>query len=266
MLLGNREIQNYFKVLIEGDNLSHAYLFYGPEGIGKKLFAKEILEKLTGSLNSPDLRIIDKKSDEIPIADIRELKNFIHLTPFGKYKVVIINDAHNLGRDASNALLKILEEPPGKSVLFLVTHLPKLLLPTIISRCQKIRFRPLREKEIIDYLITASKLGSETAASIAKFGNGSLGQALELAQNFYNFQKNISLLNKLAKADFLERFEAAKKISAEEDLKKIVNDWLVYSASLPRKKLSRELLYLNNLLSKPQFNQKLALENFLIRL
>lgn len=266
MLLGNKKIQNYFKTLIENDNLSHAYLFYGPQGIGKKLFTKEISEKLAGSLNSPDLRIIDKGSDEIPIADIRELKNFIYLTPFGEYKVIIINNAHNLGRDASNALLKVLEEPPGKLVLFLITHLPKLLLPTVTSRCQMIRFQPFREEEVISYLVSESKVKNEIAALIAKFANGSLGQALEIAQNFDNFQKNISLLDKLAKVDFFERFEIAKKISAEDDLKKIVNDWLIYSVSLPEKKLSRDLLHLNSILSKSQFNQRLALENFLVRL
>ena len=266
-MLGNKEIQNYFESLIEGDHLSHAYLFYGPEGVGKRLLAQKISEKLAGPSNTnPDLRIVDKGVDEITISEIRELKNFIHLTPFGKYKIVIINNAHNLGRDASNALLKILEEPPGRSNLFLITHLPKLLLPTVISRCQKIRFRPLKQNEIIDYLIQENKVKKEVAVSAAKFANGSLGQALELAENFDNFQKNINLLNRLVKSEFVERFEAAKKISAREDLKKIVNDWFIYSVSLPEKKLAHELLYLNNILSKSQFNQKLALDNFLVRI
>ena len=276
MLLGNQNIQNYFESLIEGDHLSHAYLFYGPEGVGKRLCAQKISEKLAGLFkNNPDLRVIDKGIDEITISEIRELKNFIHLTPFGKYKIVIINNAHNLGRDASNALLKILEEPPGRSVLFLISHLPKLLLPTVLSRCQLIRFKPLKESEILNYLISLSKASgypnerrvtSEVAEYSAKFANGSLGQALELAENFDNFQKNINLLNRLIKSEFVERFEAVKKISVKEDLKKIVNDWFIYSASLPEKKLARELLRLNNILSKSQFSQKLALDNFLVRL
>jgi len=265
MLLGNKEIQNYFKTLIENNNLSHAYLFYGPEGVGKKSFARSVSEKLTGSLSNQDLKIIDKEGDEISIVDIRELKNFIHLTPFGKCKTVIINNAHNLGRDASNALLKILEEPPGESVLFLISHLPKILLPTVLSRCQMVRFQPLKGKEIIDYLTGENKVKNETAVTIAKFANGSLGQALELVQNFDNFKKNITLLNKLAKAEFSERFEIAKKISAEDDFKKVVADWFFYSASLPDKKIASLLLNLSNMLSHSQFNRKLALENFLIK-
>lgn len=268
MLLGNREIQNYFKNLIKNDGLSHAYLFYGPQGVGKKPFAFWISEAIAGPVrNNPDLKIIDKGSEEIHIADVRELKNFIHLTPFGKYKVVIMNNAHNLGRDASNALLKILEEPPGKSIFFLISHLPKLLLATVASRCQLIRFRPLKEDEILDHLVNEKKIKKEVAGPAARLAKGSLGLAVELASNFENFQKNTNLLNKLVKADLKERFETAKRISAgSESLKKTAEDWLIYSVSLPDKKLSRELLHLNNMLSRPQFNHRLALENFLINL
>jgi DNA polymerase III subunit delta' len=278
MFIGNKPIQEYFENLAESDAFSHAYLFYGPEGVGKKSLARSISEKLTGLLSSQDLRAIDKGKDEIQIADIRELKNFLSLTSFGKYKIVIINNAHNLGRDASNALLKVLEEPSGTSILFLITHLPKLLLPTVISRCQMVRFHPIKEKEIVDFLVkegfsthSTDTHGGErsqiNAGLIAKFANGSLGLALELTENFDNFQKSINLLNKLAQSELGERFEIAKKITSDsEDLKKMTRDWLIYSASLPDKKLSRELLRLNSILSKSQFNQKLALENFLIRL
>lgn len=267
MFIGNQSIQEYFDKLIKNDALSHAYLFYGPEGIGKKLLAFKISEIIAGPAGSnPDLRVIDKGGEEIHIADIRELKNFIYLTPFGKYKVVIINNAHNLGRDASNALLKILEEPPGKSILFLISHLPKILLSTVVSRCQPVRFKPLKGEEILSHLAGAGKIKKDIA-SIARLSNGSLGLAMNLADNFEIFQKNINLLNKLMKADFKERFDEAKKISTSpEDLKKMVRDWLIYLVSMPNKKLARELLYLNNIISKSQFNYKLALENFLVKI
>ena len=268
MFIGNQQIQQYFNNLIKSENLTHAYLFYGPEGVGKKLLAFKISELIAGpSATNPDLRIIDKGKDEIHIADVRELKNFIHLTPFGKYKIAIINDAHNLGRDASNALLKILEEPPGKSILFLISHLPKMLLPTVVSRCQLMRFKPLKEQDIFNHLVgSGGKIKKDVAETCSKLSNGSLGSALELADNFVGFQKNINLLSKLMKSEFGERFETAKKISAGEDIKKIVGDWLVWSASLPDKKIARGLLYLNNVLSKPQFNHRLVLDNFMIKL
>ncbi len=268
MFLGNKEIIEYFEGLVKNDRLSHAYLFFGPEGVGKKTLAFKICDSLIGqAANNPDLKAISKGTDEIHISDIRDLKDFIHLTSFGKYKVVIINNVHNLGRDASNALLKILEEPPGKSVLFLITHLPKMLLPTITSRCQPVRFKPLNQKEIFNHLASDRKIKKETADSIAKMANGSLGLAVQLAESFDNFQKSINLLSRLIKADLRERFETAKKISSSsEDLKKVVGDWLIYSNSLPDKKISRELLELNNRLSRSQFNHKLFLDNFLIKL
>ena len=268
MFIGNSNIKDYFEKIVERDSLSHAYLFYGPQGVGKKRLAFKISELIAGpAASNPDLRVIDKEKDEIHIADIRELKNFIHLTPFGKYKIVIINNAHNLGHDASNALLKILEEPPGRSILFLISHLPKLLLPTVASRCQPVRFKPLKEEQILNHLIAACKIKKDVAETCSKLSNGSLGLALELADNFVGFQKNINLLNKLMKADFKERFETAKKISASpEDLRKMAGDWFVYSASLTDKKLAKEILHLNNIFSRPQFNHRLALENFMIKL
>lgn len=268
MFLGNSQIKEYFDKLIKNDALSHAYLFYGPEGIGKKLLALKISEIIAGpTASNPDLKIIDKGEEEIHIADVREMKNFIHLTSFGKYKIVIINNAHNLGRDASNALLKILEEPPGKSTLLLISHLPKLLLPTVVSRCQSIRFKPIKEEEISSHLVSAGKIKKDIALYVARLSNGSLGLALNLVDNFEIFQKNTNLLGKLMKADLKERFETAKKISASsDDLKKIVRSWFIYVISLPDKKLAKELMYLSNIISRPQFNHRLALENFMIKL
>lgn len=266
--IGNQQIRNYFEKLVANDTLSHAYLFHGPEGVGKKSFVLELSELIAGPIAAnPDLRIIDKENEEIHIADIRDLKSFIHLTPFGKYKIALINNAHKLGHDASDALLKILEEPPGKSVLFLISHLPEMLLPTVLSRCQAWRFRPLKQGEVSDYLINEKKIKKEVVEFSARLSNGSLGLAVKLAGDFEHFQKNVELLSKFIKAGFKERFEAAKKISENpEDLKKLAGDWFIYSAARPEKKLTRKLLHLNSILSKSQFNHRLALENFLANL
>ncbi|MBI4117134.1 MAG: hypothetical protein HY451_00360, partial [Parcubacteria group bacterium] len=129
------------------------------------------------------------------------------------------------------------------------------------------RFKPIGEREIFSHLAFAGKIKKDVAETCSKLSNGSLGLAMDLADNFGIFQKNINLLNKLAKADLKERFEVAKKISGSpEDFKKTAGDWFVYSASLADKKLAKEILHLNNILSRPQFNHRLALENFMIRL
>ena len=266
MFLGNKWAIKYFNDLIKNETLSHAYVFYGPQGVGKKSLALNISQKLLGALNSsPDIKIIDKGGEQIYISDIRDLKNFLYLTSFGKYKVAIINNAHNLNPEASNALLKVLEEPPGRSLTFLVTHLERALLPTIISRCQLIRFRPLGETEIFDYLVDEHKIKKEEALKAAKLARGSLGLAIDLASNFEEFKKNVSLLNELLKSGFARRFETAKEISAAPDsLKKVVKNWFIYAASLEGgEKLAKELLYLNNIISRPQFNHRLVFENFL---
>ncbi|MEK7579743.1 MAG: AAA family ATPase [Patescibacteria group bacterium] len=270
MLIGNKDIQNYFEDLArKGEGFNHAYLFCGSEGVGKKSLVLKIAEMVSGisSETNPDFRIISKGEEEIHISDSRELKEFIHLTAFGRYKIALIDNAHLLNRDASNALLKILEEPPGRSIIFLISHLPKMLLPTVVSRCQIWKFKPIQGDELVNYLINQKKISKETALSISKFARGSLGLALELAENFDNFKKSVNLLNKLAKADLKERFETAKKISAsQEDLKKAVKDWLIYSAALPGKKLAGKVLRLTGIISRPQFNHRLALENFLINI
>lgn len=245
--------------------MTHAYLFHGPEGVGKRLFALDLAREISGGLpGDPDLKIIDKGEEQILISDIRELKGFIYLTPFGKHKAVLINNAHNLTSDASNALLKVLEEPPGKSVVFLITHLPGQIAATVLSRCQAWRFWPIKKEEIFGHLTAEKKIAKETASLVSKMAGGSLGKALELADNFELFKRNVGLLEKIVKADFVSRFETAKKISADyDDLKKTVNDWFVYAAAL-NKRLAPKLLRLNNLLSRPQYNHRLALEEFLI--
>ena len=265
MLIGNQHIKVYFENIVANDVFSHAYLFHGPEGVGKRSFVLNLVENICGNMpGNPDLKIIDKVRDQILIADIRELKNFIYLTPFGKHKVAVINNAHNLTQDASNALLKVLEEPPGKSVVFLITHLPRQIVETVLSRCQTWRFSPLKRKEIYDYLVGEKKAAREVASMVSEAANGSLGKALELADDFDGFKKNIALLERLMKADFVLRFETAKKISVDyEDLKKTMGDWLVWSAGAD-KKLAGKLMRLNNVLSRPQFNHRLALDNFLI--
>ena len=115
--------------------------------------------------------------------------------------------------------------------------------------------------------MTSRGVKNETVGQAAKLGRGSLGLALEIAENFNDFQKNINLLDRLVKADFGFRFETAKKIGANpEELKKTVSDWLISSASWPEQKLTRKLMYLNQVISKSQFNHRLALENFLVQL
>jgi len=144
MLVGHKKQWEFLKKKLDVDQLSHAYLFTGEEGIGKKLFAKEFAE-LAGC-KFPDLMTVKEQNrkdekfgdgGEIKISQIREVQNFLSYKSYnGLYKTVIIDDAEKMNQEAQSCFLKTLEEPKGKTLLFLITSKPDMILPTIFSRCQ----------------------------------------------------------------------------------------------------------------------------------
>jgi len=120
---------------------------------------------------------------EIVVADVREIGAFLHLTAAeGGWRVVIVDGADAMNRNAGNALLKILEEPPRRTVLLLVAHSPGLLLPTIRSRCRQMKLSPLPGATVRALLARyCPDLDDGVAASIVDLAEGSIGRALELA-------------------------------------------------------------------------------------
>jgi len=120
---------------------------------------------------------------EIVVDDIREIATFLHLTAAeGGWRVVIVDGADAMNRNAGNALLKILEEPPRRTLLLLVAHSPGRLLPTIRSRCRQMKLAPLPPttvRALLDRYSTG--LDDDAAASIVDLAEGSIGRALELA-------------------------------------------------------------------------------------
>jgi len=266
--LGNKEIQQFFNTLIEKGNFHHAYLFYGIEGVGKKTFALKIAKKLVEQ-NIVDIKIIEKNNDQIYISDIRELKEFLSLTSFTSYKIAIIDDIHKLNKEAANALLKILEEPGKNSIIFLITHSPKILLPTILSRCQLIRFKPISSEEIYQHLLM-KKVDKDLAQSICKLANGSFGRAMKFLEDFEKFKANVRYLFKLQKLDLYDRFDFSKKMSVDLDgLRNLVRDWLVYLDLLIKDniniaKLAKNALNLYYKLYQSNLNHQLAFEAFIL--
>ncbi len=159
-IIGHQKIINLLDRAIAKDAVSHAYLFSGPESVGKFTVALDFAERLIGNIDSISSDLISIKPEieenkgvikklDIKIEAIRNLLHKLSLTSVGgRYKVVIIDDADRLNRTAQNALLKTLEEPNAKVVLILVCQDERKLLPTIISRCQKMRFGLVKEAEI----------------------------------------------------------------------------------------------------------------------
>ncbi len=189
-----------------GGRLPHAFLFVGPEGVGKLAFALKLAQTLlcervpeadlapcgvcpgcvqvVGGTH-PDLLRVARPEDkhELPIRVIRDLCLDLGLKPArGGRKVVIIDDADDMNDEAANAFLKTLEEPPDKSVLILVGTSPETQLDTIISRCRVVRFAPLPEAELAAVLIEQGVVDDSTEAQrLAKLAEGSVARARGLA-------------------------------------------------------------------------------------
>ena len=144
----------------EQGQISHAYLFAGADQIGKKSFAIELVKLVNckgeqppcqkcfscqaiEKGNFPDLKTITKKEDknEIEILQIREVQSFLsYKSYYGSFKAVIIDNAEKMNNEAQSCFLKTLEEPKGKTILFLISSKPDMLLETIASRCQIVKF------------------------------------------------------------------------------------------------------------------------------
>jgi len=156
---GHSHITELLRAYCLSGKVPHAFLFAGASGLGKTLMAKEFfkaincLERSGDSCNKcrsclkvmagthPDLTELNPGTRLIKVDDVREVLADVGLKPFeARMKGIIIEPAEHLGIEGANALLKTLEEPPSSTVIVLISHRPKLLLPTIVSRCQLIRF------------------------------------------------------------------------------------------------------------------------------
>lgn len=210
-VIGQEHVVQTLTNAIKGNNISHAYLFSGPRGSGKttiaRIFAKAIncekpngfepcnkcsscLEIMAG--NSMDLVEIDAASHR-GVDDVRELREGIKFAPIkSKYKIFIIDECHQLSKDAANALLKTLEEPPAHAIFILATTESHKMIPTILSRCQKFDFKRLQIPEIIKKLeFIAKKEGvkfEDSALSlIALNSRGSFRDAESLLDECLSF-------------------------------------------------------------------------------
>ncbi|SMB86946.1 DNA polymerase III, delta prime subunit [Desulfonispora thiosulfatigenes DSM 11270] len=188
------------KKSILNKRIAHAYLFTGIEGIGKKTSALALakalncLEPINGggcqeclscrkieSGNHPDVKIIEPDGTSIKIEQIRELRNKVFFMSYeGNYKVIILDDAHLMTIEAFNSLLKVLEEPPQKTIFILITDKPQQLPDTILSRCQNIQFMPLDSKIIKELITTQNPECPDNIEIFSKLARGSLKKASEV--------------------------------------------------------------------------------------
>ncbi len=142
----------------------------------------------------PDIGLVIPYGKNILVDAVRDLEREANFRPYeAKARFLLIDDADKMNDAASNALLKTLEEPPPTSYIFLITSRPDALLPTILSRCQTIRFAPIAADEIKDYLLETKQIAPDDAAVSAKLSAGSIGNAFRsILRNFASSAKRCS--------------------------------------------------------------------------
>lgn len=158
-IIGHKKIISLLEKSIRENKVSHAYLFAGPEKTGKYTAALQFAGMITGNHGeyNADLMVLSPEKEEkkgiikkknITIENVRELGRWLSLSPQGKRKAAIIDEADQLNATAQNGLLKILEETDWSNVIILVSHDEKKLLPTVLSRCQRMKFGIVSAREI----------------------------------------------------------------------------------------------------------------------
>lgn len=199
-ILGHENEINILKKNIVNSNISHAYLFSGPSGIGKLTVAKEFAQNILNVSNlnsSPDYKYISKRDDKknILVEQIREdLLDDIYMAPAsGNMKVYIIDGAEFLNDASQNALLKTLEEPPKHAVIILIAANSANLLPTVISRVYKMNFNKLTN-EMVDKYFT-DNFNMKFDNNIISFIDGSIGFGKEIINN--NLMSELNKINEL---------------------------------------------------------------------
>jgi len=185
---------------LEQDRLAQSYLFFGPEGVGKKLTALALAmavqcqegfgigcgvcdscQKLLRGSHG-DWHFIEPSGNFIRIDQIRELQSVMWLRPFtGRRRIAVLDPAERMNEPAANALLKLLEEPPGDSLVILISTTPTQLLPTIRSRCHPVRFTTLSHHELSKVLPLG--LPEEQQALLLRNAQGSQGRLWKLLQD-----------------------------------------------------------------------------------
>jgi DNA polymerase-3 subunit delta' len=242
---GQQRVIRFLKKLLRKEAVPHAFLFSGMAGVGKFAAAKELAKALNclcpqdydscgrcGSCRKleeglhPDLIRIGGEGVFVKLEQIRDLMKRFRFRPFeGKFRVVIIQDAQRLMELAANAMLKILEEPPKANIFILLATESQMLLPTIVSRCCQVRFQPLEDEIVAQWLARESGLSTDQAAGIAPLAAGSIEKARWFSEQdrvagWKNVVEKLENLDGLSMLDFFPMVSdwAKNRETAEQDL------------------------------------------------
>lgn len=243
--------QDHARLILQGalrsGRISHAYLFVGPAGAGRGLAARAFAQALLCAAGGddacgvcgpcrkamagthPDLRIIAPGRTEtgterrgVAIDQIRDLKREAAYPPYeGKWKIFIVEDTEQMRAEAANSLLKVLEEPPARTVLILLSESTEALLPTLVSRAQLVRFALVPAEAIAGALRARAGVPAERARFLAAMAGGRVGAALEAAgageEPFARRREVLATLRALEAGDVIAGLDAAEAVAKHKD-------------------------------------------------
>ena len=228
-ILGNEKNKKILEKAINLKKMSHSYIFWGTEGIGKKIIAKEFAKQILclgdnkpdckcksciefDSENNPDFQLINSENDKIKIEQIREMQRKIAEKPIiSHHKVYIIDSADKMTPEAQNCLLKTLEEPPEYIVIILICSNENNLLSTIKSRCTRLHFDKIENSEILDY-INKNEPDKNITPNIIEFAQGSIGKALKLSENIEIYENVEKLIEQMKSKDLIDIMKSAEQL------------------------------------------------------
>lgn len=257
-VVGQDHITRTLENALKTGKISHAYLFTGPRGVGKTSIARILAHEInqlpyTDESMHLDIIEIDAASNR-RIDEIRDLREKVHIAPTSaKYKVYIIDEVHMLTKEAFNALLKTLEEPPAHVIFILATTEIHKLPETIVSRTQRFTFKPIDDVSAISHLQTIAeaegmKVDEDALKLLVEHGRGSFRDSISLLDQVGHSQKSISRTDAerlvgLAPLSVIEALEEAVYAGSAADIVKgldqLINDGV--SAGTAAKQLSTRL-------------------------
>lgn len=245
-IAGHTQIIEHLQNAIKLEKVSHAYIFNGEKGAGKKLLANTFAKTLqceegginpcgkcksciqTESNNQPDIFRVTHEKASIGVDDIRiQVNNDIGIKPYSSpYKIYIIDEADKMTEQAQNALLKTIEEPPEYARIILLTNNVNTLLPTILSRCVILDLKTIRTDVIKEYLVREYKIPEYEAELSAAFSQGNMGKAIKYASSDEFMGIKEEVLHLLKYIDEMELYEIVESIKSLAQHKLEINDYL----------------------------------------
>jgi DNA polymerase-3 subunit delta' len=253
-LLGHEWAVDMLRQHVARDTARHAYLFAGPPGVGRRTLALRFAQALNcaqtiepgipcgkcrdckqiEAMQHPDLTIIqaDSEGGTLKVDQVREARRSLTLKPYqSKYRVAIFLRFQEANDNAANALLKVLEEAPSYAVLILTADNPEAVLPTILSRCEVLRLRPV-PVEIVGSFLKEKGADEESARLISHISGGRPGYALRLMQDSSALEfraEKLADLQTLLPASRVEKFSYAEKLSKDKELmRRVLTIWISF--------------------------------------